>query len=132
MLRGRLLILALVLTTGIGRADDEFAADRVSRNLQKDAKSDKAGIWGWDHAKNPRMAKDSKTLDWRPSCNCIGGADMTPRPGRVLDPFSGSGRTGAEANRLGLDFTGCELNPDFCAMSTKILIDQSPLFNGLS
>jgi DNA modification methylase len=73
-----------------------------------------------------------QTVDWRPSCNCIGGADMTPRPGRVLDPFSGSGRTGAEANRLGLDFTGCELNPDFCAMSTKILIDQSPLFNGLS
>jgi DNA modification methylase len=77
----------------------------------------------------PRVPSETKTLSWRPSCVCIGAAAMMPRRGRVLDPFCGSSRSGVEAARLGLDFVGCELNPDFCTMSRRILTRQNPLFN---
>jgi DNA modification methylase len=65
------------------------------------------------------------TLGWRPSCPC---PPHEPRAGRVLDPFAGSGRTGVEALRLGLDFVGCELNPEYADMAERILVAESPLF----
>lgn len=37
----------------------------------------------------------------------------------MLDPFSGSGTVGVVAVRLGLDYVGCELNPDYVALSRK-------------
>lgn len=42
-------------------------------------------------------------------CDC--GAEF--HPGIVLDPFMGSGTTAAVAKRLGLNFIGFELNPDY-------------------
>lgn len=65
------------------------------------------------------------TIGWRQSCSC---APAEPRPAKVLDPFAGSGRTGIAAIRLGLDFTGIELNPSYVEMSERILRDESPLF----
>lgn len=68
------------------------------------------------------------------------GAPLTR--GTVLDPFSGSGTTGAVAVRLGRDYIGCELNRDYAAMSERRIglakapgtfrVDkgESPLFNG--
>lgn len=39
------------------------------------------------------------------------------RPGdTVLDPFAGSGTTGAVATQEGRDFIGIEINPDYCEM----------------
>jgi len=67
----------------------------------------------------------TETIDWKPSCGCNAGE---PRPGVVLDPFSGSGRTGIEAMRLGLDYIGIELNPDYVEMSRRLLKNESPLF----
>jgi DNA modification methylase len=61
----------------------------------------------------------------RAACPC---PPPRPRPGRVLDPFCGSGRTGLVARRLGLDFVGVELNPDYAAMGTRILRNDNPLF----
>ncbi len=77
----------------------------------------------------PGAASTSKTLDWRPSCACIGGDTFTPRPALVLDPFCGSGRTGINARRLGLDFTGIELSPEYAELARRLLLDDSPLFN---
>lgn len=37
----------------------------------------------------------------------------------VLDPFNGSGTTGAVAVRLGRDYVGCELNADYINLSDK-------------
>ena len=37
----------------------------------------------------------------------------------VLDPFFGSGTTGAVAKRLGRDYIGIELNPKYCVKSEK-------------
>jgi len=38
---------------------------------------------------------------------------ITPPGGIVLDPFMGSGTTGVAARRLGINFTGIELNPEY-------------------
>jgi DNA modification methylase len=44
------------------------------------------------------------------------------RPGdTVLDPFSGSGTTGLVALQLGRRYVGCELNPQYVAMSEQRL-----------
>ena len=37
----------------------------------------------------------------------------------VLDPFSGSGTTGMVATEMGQTYVGCELNPEYAAMSEK-------------
>lgn len=40
-----------------------------------------------------------------------------PEGGTVLDPFAGSGTTGVVAKRLGRNFIGCEINPDYAKMA---------------
>jgi DNA methylase len=67
-----------------------------------------------------------KTLGWRSSCSC---PEQPPRRGLVLDPYCGSGRTGLVARRLGLDFVGCELNPEYREMALRLLRDEMPLFH---
>jgi len=49
----------------------------------------------------------------RPVCTCRCGW----QPGVVLDPFMGSGTTAVVAERLGRDWLGIELNPEFVAMA---------------
>lgn len=55
--------------------------------------------------------REPRTLGWT---DC-GHGDY--RPGRVLDPFLGSGTTGVVARRLGLSVVGTELNPDYARMA---------------
>jgi hypothetical protein len=71
---------------------------------------------------------ETKTIGWRPSCAC--GPYLPPRPGLVLDPFCGSGRTGIEARRMGFDFVGCELNPVYVEMARRLISQNMPLWNG--
>lgn len=40
-----------------------------------------------------------------------------PEGGTVLDPFTGSGTTGAVAKRLRRNFIGVELNPEYREMA---------------
>lgn len=42
-----------------------------------------------------------------------------PEGGTVLDPFTGSGTTGVVAKRLGRNFVGCEINPEYHEMATR-------------
>ncbi len=52
-----------------------------------------------------------------------------PPGATVLDPFAGSGTTGAVAIEEGREFTGIELNPAYCALAEKRLRGaQPPLF----
>jgi DNA modification methylase len=50
-----------------------------------------------------------------PSCRCKG----TWRPGLVLDPFMGSGTTAVVAERLGRDWLGIELKPEYVEMAME-------------
>ncbi len=46
----------------------------------------------------------------------------------VLDPFSGSGTTGAVAVRHGRNYIGCELNPAYIKLSEERVGKEAPLF----
>jgi modification methylase len=53
------------------------------------------------------------------------------KPGDVvLDPFFGSGTTGAVAKRLGRDFIGIEREQDYIDAATRRIADVTPLRNG--
>lgn len=52
-----------------------------------------------------------------PTCSCEAGT----RPGVVLDPFFGTGTVGAVAQRLGRDWLGIELNPEYGEMADRRL-----------
>lgn len=56
-----------------------------------------------------------KTLGWRSSCVC----GVEPVPAVVLDPFIGSGTTGVVAKKLGRNFVGVELKPEYVEMATE-------------
>ncbi len=102
-----------------------FIGDDNPKIAEKVNRMNRAG----DDWREDQMTNPTKTIGWRPSCSC---PPAEPRPGRVLDPFAGSGRTGIAANRLGLDFTGVELNPEYAAMAEGILRDANPLFHEAS
>ena len=44
---------------------------------------------------------------------------VTPKGGRVLDPFNGSGSTGMACVELGYDYVGCELDADYVEIARK-------------
>jgi site-specific DNA-methyltransferase (adenine-specific) len=52
-----------------------------------------------------------------PGCDCRAAAI----PGVVLDPFFGSGTVGVVARRLGRDFLGIELNPEYVRLAEQRL-----------
>ena len=52
----------------------------------------------------------AQTIGFSPSCSCGAGK---PVPCTVLDPFAGSGTTGAVAKSLGRDYILIEANPDY-------------------
>jgi site-specific DNA-methyltransferase (cytosine-N4-specific) len=47
----------------------------------------------------------------------------------ILDPFAGMGTTGVAARRLGRQFIGCELNPEFAKQANGRITADFPLFN---
>lgn len=54
----------------------------------------------------------------RRQCTCPG---MDNEPGVVLDPFLGAGTTALAAERLGRDWVGIELNPEYAALTVERL-----------
>jgi len=56
---------------------------------------------------------ERKTLGFSPDCGC--GTKET-KPSLVLDPFSGSGTTGAVCAEYGRNYLGIELNPEYANM----------------
>lgn len=62
------------------------------------------------------------TLGWEPSCNC----SAPSIPATVLDPFAGSGTTGAVAVNLGRAFVGVELKPEYCELARRRILGANP------
>lgn len=63
------------------------------------------------------------TIGWEPGCDC--GAPSTEAV--VLDPFAGAGTTGLVADRLGRSAILIELNPEYCEMARRRIVDEAPL-----
>ena len=57
------------------------------------------------------------------TCSCKAGF----RPGIVLDPFAGSGTTLVVAKKLGRDFVGIELNPEYVKIAKQRLARVSTI-----
>jgi DNA modification methylase len=55
------------------------------------------------------------TVGWESTCEC----NAPVAPCVVLDPFFGSGTTGAVAQELGCRCIGIELNPDYCKLAAE-------------
>lgn len=71
--------------------------------------------------------RERVTVGWETTCRrgCPGGAVV---PCTVLDPFTGSGTTGVVATKLGRDFVGAELNPEYAAMARRRIDKVAPLY----
>jgi len=54
--------------------------------------------------------------EWQQVCSCC---SEETESGIVLDPFIGSGTTATTAKRLGRDFIGFELNPDYVTIAQR-------------
>lgn len=91
--------------------------------------SGKTGVNGDGRNGDGDRTEETETIGWRASCKC---QLAEPRPGLVLDPFAGSGRTAIQANRLGHEFVGVELNPQYVEMANRLIYDANPLFSGVT
>ena len=60
-----------------------------------------------------------KTTGWQPTCKCDAPMQRAPIPCTVLDPFAGSGTTGAVALELGRHAVLIELNPKYVELIKK-------------
>lgn len=63
-------------------------------------------------------ANPKTTTGWTPSCACNASAS----PCAVLDPFMGSGTTGAVAIEHGRSFIGIELNPEYLKLAEERIV----------
>jgi len=68
-----------------------------------------------------RHVTTTATVGWRPSCECAAGVPLTPQPCVVYDPFNGAASTAIAALTLGRAYVGCDVNPEYIAMSQERL-----------
>lgn len=67
-----------------------------------------------------------QTVGWESRCRCEGA---TVSRGRVLDPFGGAGTVGLVADRLGMDSTLIELNPESAAITRRRINYDAGMFS---
>ena len=79
---------------------------------------------GDDNGDRPHLAKSVRTVGYGPTCDCA----APTAPGRVLDPFGGSGTVAIGANTMSVDATLIELNPDYAEMARRRVQGDASLF----
>lgn len=55
---------------------------------------------------------------------------LCPPSGKVLDPMAGSGSTGVAAAKLGRDFVGIDISPEYCALARERIAECQPSLFG--
>lgn len=55
-----------------------------------------------------------------------------PEGATILDPYCGSGTTGVAATRLGFNFIGIEIDPEYAEVARKRIEGDQPLFRSVS
>jgi DNA modification methylase len=72
-----------------------------------------SGNWG---TFGTNLRRNDTTLGWKATCSC--GIEKT-QPALVLDPFMGSGTVGMVSAKLGRNYTGIEINPEYIENQAK-------------
>jgi len=90
----------------------ERPADRTDRHNQGN---------GVNSCGNTVAGVNTTTLGWRPTCKC--GIETTT-PCIVYDPFMGSGTVAQVAARLGRNYLGSELNPDYITKQAEYRVAE--------
>jgi DNA modification methylase len=130
----------------------EYAVGPMSRNGHSQREGDQTRVWAADGRRNRRSVWTIATQPYSEAhfatypeklvepCVLAG----CPEGGTVLDPFNGSGTTGAVACRLGRNYIGCELNPEYVTLAHRRIgqalkpgtfrdeskVTDAPLFGG--
>jgi hypothetical protein len=77
------------------------------------------------HGKKNACTADYQTLGWKPCCKCQTG---DPVPAVVFDCFSGAGTVAVVAERLGRNWIGCEINPEYIQIAQNRLANKEVMF----
>lgn len=89
--------------------------DQMSRDEQRSFGAALNNVWA--HGVGGTRIKHYAVMSDRIAETCIKAG--CPVGGVVLDPFCGSGTTGIVAKRLGREFVGNDINPDYATMSDE-------------
>lgn len=102
-------------TTELDEAPMEPRDDKSSQFVKM---TEEVGHWGErrDITEFRHLRYSAKTVGWS-DCGCGEGF----QPGIVLDPFCGSGTACVVAKKLGRDYVGIDLNPEYCEMARQRL-----------
>ena len=107
-----------------GDSDDPKHATKSGNFYEPDGKRNKRSVW----TVNTKGYKEAHFAVYPPElitpCILAGSAEGDT----VLDPFSGSGTTGEVALKLGRNYVGCELNPDYAKLSEKRITEALGMF----
>ena len=96
----------------------------IKRDDERAKKSTEQGLHTfYKHSRREVAIKQEEKII---SCNC--NAEF--KPGIVLDPFCGSGTTLLAAKKLGRNYLGIDLNPDYVKMSKKRIDGYPAVRNG--
>jgi DNA modification methylase len=93
-------------------------------------------IWGADGKRNKRSVWTVTTKPYSGAHFATYPQDLIvdcikagcPKDGLVLDPFMGAGTTALVARKLGRNYIGTELNPDYVAIAEQRLTEELGLF----
>lgn len=107
--------------TKCGKARERIIENTDSRHWTERQEPTKKGIVLNETGQRRDLGGSFETAEYefRGLSDCGCGAEF--KPGIVLDPFFGSGTTGVAAMKLGRDWLGLELNPQYIEIAKKRL-----------
>lgn len=113
--RERIYVRGELVRAGKGHISYGYKGGSKHQNTEKS----KISSWSQNFVKDslvPGMAYEQTFIGYT-DCGCEAGWTS----GTVLDPFIGSGTTAVVAKKLGRNWIGIDINPDYCRMARKRL-----------
>ena len=99
--------------------------DNMSKEEQQSVKANKRSVW----TVSPKPFSEAHFATFPPDLIVDMIKAGCPEGGIVLDPFSGAGTTALVSAKLGRQFIGIELNPEYIKISERRLTKELGFFN---